>query len=33
MSLSESVKLDQLWGFLNCEDDESEKSGYAMPEV
>jgi hypothetical protein len=30
MGLSESVKLDQVWGFVNSEDEESENSGYAM---
>jgi len=30
---SEFVKLDQVWGFSNSEDNESEKSGDAMAEV
>ena len=32
MGSSESVKLDQVWGFVYSEDDESEKSRYAMAE-
>ena len=32
MSLSASVKLDQVGGFVNSEDDGSEKSGHAMAE-